>query len=244
MSDQPVAQNRPPAFHDVEGDFEHISINSAGQGELHDAEITAEVELTKLQDQFQFSDLSHGTRYIYELYEEGFLKVRAWKKKKLVQDFYLALRYLNPTPKVTRIVARRSMKTAAGLLAATALSAIISYLLPYDQLFRSFAILLGSGSLISFMLFLYLTYERIHFFTATGECEVLRLLGSVESFRTCRTIAESLTKAISEAQAQNAVDWSIYLRKEMREHYRLERAEVISHDACSEGTRNILSRFD
>ena len=228
----------------MEAESEHISINASGQAEIQDAEITAEVELSRVRDTFQFSDRSHGTRYIYELYEEGFLKVRAWNKKKLVQDFYLALRYLNPTSKVTKIVARRSMKAAAGLLVATVITAIISFALPYDQLFRSLSILLGSGSVISFMLFLYLTYERIHFFSATGECEVLRLMGSVESVRTCRTIAEALSKAIMEAQAQNTVDWSTYLRKEMREHYRLERADVISHDACSIATRNILGRFD
>jgi len=228
----------------MEAESEHISINASGQAEIQDAEITAEVELTRVRDTFQFSDRSHGTRYIYELYEEGFLKVRAWNKKKLVQDFYLALRYLNPTSKVTKIVARRSMKAAAGLLVATVITGIISFALPYDQLFRSLSILLGSGSVISFMLFLYLTYERIHFFSATGECEVLRLMGSVESVRTCRTIAEALSKAIMEAQAQNTVDWSTYLRKEMHEHYRLERADVISHDACSIATRNILGRFD
>ncbi len=244
MSDQPISQDPDRSIHDREAEFEHISINASGQAEIQDAEITAELELSKVQASFQISDRSHGTRYLYELYEEGFLKVRAWKKKKLVQDFYLALRYLNPKPKVTKIIARRSMKAAAGLLVATAVSAIISFVLPYDQLFRSMSILLGSGSVISLMLFLYLTYERIHFFSATGQCEVLRLMGSVETFRTCRTIAEEIEKAITDAQAQNTVDWSIYLRKEMHEHYRLQRADVISDEACSSATRQILSRFD
>ena len=228
----------------METESEHISIDASGQGVIQNAEVTAEIELSKVRKTFQFSDRSHGTRYLFEFYEEGFLKVRAWSKKTVIQDFYLALRYLSPISKVTKVVARRSMKAAAALLAATVIAGIISFVLPNDQLFRSLSILLASGSIISFMLFLYLTYERTHFFSATGECEVLRLLGSAETFRTCRTIAEELTRAITEAQAQNTDDWSIYLRKEMHEHYRLQRADVISQDACTKATRQILSRFD
>ncbi len=244
MSDQTVAEDFARSIHDLEADSEHISITSSDPTEIQNAEFTGAVELNTVRATYQMSDWSHGTRYLFELYEEGFLKVRAWKNKHLVQDTYLALRYLKPASKVTRIVARRSLKAAAGLLLATAIAAITSFVLPYDQLFRSVSIVLGSGSIVSFMLFLYLTYEQTHFFSATGKCEVLRLRGSVVTFRTCRTIADELCQAITAAQAQNTDDWPIYLRKEMHEHYRLQRAGVISDGACSSATREILSRFD
>jgi hypothetical protein len=94
------------------------------------------------------------------------------------------------------------------------------------------------------MLFLYWTHEYTHFYSTIGECEVLRLDGSVETFRNCRNIVPSICQAIEDAQAQNKDDWQVYLRKEMHEHYRLQRAGAISREICGEATRKILARFD
>jgi len=80
--------------------------------------------------------------------------------------------------------------------------------------------------------------------TSEGGGEVLRLMGSVESFRACRSIAPVVSKAIEEAQAVNTDDRQVYLREEMHEHYRLQRANVITTEVCTAATRKILGKYE
>ena len=69
-------------------------------------------------------------------------------------------------------------------------------------------------------------------------------MGSVESFRSCRVLAPKITKAFEAAQSDNVSDHSVYLREEMHEHYRLQRAGAISEEACSAATKRILGKFE
>ncbi|HEY5623412.1 MAG TPA: hypothetical protein VIV14_06595 [Gammaproteobacteria bacterium] len=229
---------------ETEAGSEHISMDSAGATDIRDAEVTTAIELRNLCTTFQCSNRLHGQHFQYELYKEGYVKIKEWKRKKLVRSYYVALRFLDLKHKVTRIVAWRTMMSATGLLIAAVIAEIVSLSLPYDRLFGSVAILLGCGAAISFLLFLYWSQERTHFLSATGGCEVLRLTGTVESIRTCRSIARALTQAIEDARAHEVDDWPVYLRKEMHDHYRLQRAGAISEEACARATRQILNRFD
>jgi hypothetical protein len=228
---------------DQEARSEHVSLDSGGTPRSQ-AEVTAAVEFQKPSEVFRFANRMHGTRFLFELYDEGYLKIRQWKKNALKEEFYLTLRYLDPVARVTRVVARRCMYFAAAFFSAGLVTAVIDAILPYDQIFRSATILLGCGSAISFMLFLYWSHERTHFHSATGDCEVLTLMGSVESFRSCRVLAPKISKAIEAAQSDNVKDYNVYLREEMHEHYRLQRAGAISGEACSAATKTILSKFD
>lgn len=133
---------------------------------------------------------------------------------------------------------------SAGLLIAAVLATIAALVIPYSQLFKSAAILLCCGAAISFMLSLYWAHERMHFFWTIGKCEVLRLLGSVESFRTCSAIVPAICQAIEEAQSTNTDNRQLYLREEMREHYRLRRANAITGETCGIATHRTLSKFD
>lgn len=231
-------------FEDLESqaNAEHVSMDS-GDSSSNSAETTAAVDLKNASASFELSNLMHGTRFCYELYDEGYLKVRMWKNKVLEQDFYLALRFMNPVTKVTKLVARRSMYVAAGMLSAGVVTAVLDAISPYDQFFRSSTILLACGSAIAFMLFLYWSHERTDFYSATGDCAVLKLMGSVESFRSCRVIAPKIASAINDAQSQNVADYNVYLREEMHDHYRLQRAGAITPEACSEATKTILGKF-
>ena len=186
MSTQATASEIAQSFRDEEAQTkaEHISMGS------NDAELTTVVELNKIGSHFKVSNRLHGTNFSYVLYEEGFLKVRKRKGNEMVQDHYLSLRFLSDTPKISRVIAKRT-----------------------------------------------------HFFTASGDCEVLRLMGSGESYRTCRAIVPELCQAIRAAQTQNPTDRALYLREAMHEHYRLQRASVISRDACTTSTRRILTEF-
>jgi hypothetical protein len=238
-TNQATASEIERSFHDEElqTKAEHISMSSTN------ADLTTVVQLNKIASHFNVSNRLHGTTFNYVLYEEGFLKVRKRKGKELVQDHYLSLRFLSDTPKISRVIAKRRLIAAIGLAAACLVSALIGMLTTWDGFFRAATILLGTGAMIEFLLFLYWSHERTHFYTAKGDCEVLRLMGSVESYRACRAIVPELCQAIRDAQAYNPSDHGVYLREAMHEHYRLQRASVISRDACTTSTRKILTEF-
>ncbi len=238
-TDRASAREIERSFHDEElqTKAEHISLSSTN------ADLTTVVQLNKIASHFNVSNRLHGTTFSYVLYEEGFLKVRKRKGKELVQDHYLSLRFLSDTPKISRVIAKRTLIAAIGLTAACLVTALIGMLTAWDGFFRAATILLGTGATIEFLLFLYWSHERTHFYTAKGDCEVLRLMGSVESYRACRAIVPELCQAIRDAQADNPSDHALFLREAMHEHYRLQRASVISTDACTTSTRKILTEF-
>ena len=222
---------------------EHVSMESVETTGLNAADKTAAIELEKVGAKFQVANRLHGTRFSYVLYKEGYLKIYKWKKKKLVNEHYLSLRFMNPEYKVTRIVSKPAIYATAGFFVAGIVSAALGYVTPWDGFFRSTTILSATGAAISFMLFLYWTHERTHFFTRAGKCEILKLMGSVESYRSCRSIAPVIKQAIEEARAHNTSSEELYFREEMHEHYRLQRANVITPEACSISTRRILAKF-
>ncbi len=245
MSNQTTATPLHRTAQDLEPQesAEHISMGSTQATVTSEADKTSTVELNEVSAEFQIVNRMHGTRYRYTLYEEGYLKIWKWKKKKLVREYYLSLRFMTPEYKVTRIVAKRALYAAAGLLAAGIVSTVLALVTPWDGFFRPTAILAGTGAAISFMLLLYWSHERTHFFTRVGRCEVLKLMGSVESYRGCRSMAPVIAKAIEDARPHNSSTEERYYREEMHEHYRLERADVITPENCSASTRKILARF-
>jgi hypothetical protein len=245
MSNQTTATPLHRTAQDLEPQesAEHVSMGSTQATVTSEADTTSAIELDKVSAKFQIANRLHGTRFRYVLYEEGYLKIWKWKKNKLVREYYLSLRFMTPEYKVTRVVAKQTIYAAAGLLAAGIVSAVLAFVTPWDGFFRSSAILAGTGSAISFMLFLYWSHERTHFFTRVGRCEVLTLMGSAESYRSCRSMAPVIAKAIEDAQAHNTSAEQRYYREEMHEHYRLERADVITPENCSASTRKILGKF-
>jgi hypothetical protein len=245
MSNQATSTELLQNFQDLESQdsAEHISMGSTQATVTSEADKTSTVELNKVSAEFQIANRLHGIRFRYVLYEEGYLKIWEWKRKKLVREYYLSLRFMTPEYKVTRIVAKQTLYAAAGLLAAGIVSTVLALVTPWDGFFRPTAILAGTGSAISLMLFLYWSYERTHFFTRVGRCEILKLMGSAESYRSCRSMAPVIAKAIEDARTHNTSSEERYYREEMHEHYRLERADIITPEDCSNSTRRILSKF-
>jgi len=246
MRSQLTASEIHKTFEDLDEQesAEHVSLGSNAQSMSSDADITGAVDLKKVSSTFEFANRLHGTRYRINLYEEGFLKLRSWKKKNPLQSYYLALRFLDSTPKITRVVAKPAFLTACGLGLLSLVTATLGAFTSYGAVLGSVTILLGCGAAIAFLLFLHRTHEVTSFSTSVGGCAVLTLIGSVESFRTCRTIIPAIGQAIEDAYAQNQQDRQVYLRQEMHEHYRLDRAAAISKEACGEATKKILSEFN
>jgi hypothetical protein len=90
----------------------------------------------------------------------------------------------------------------------------------------------------------YRSYERTEFYTLHGRAPVFRLVANLGSIEKLRALVPALSQAIGEAGDHFGDDNSAYLRAEMREHYRLRGAGVLSGAACADSTGRILAQFD
>jgi len=200
-------------------------------------------EPEKITDRFEYQNRMRGKRAELILYEEGYLRVREWRRKRRARDYLLSLRFMGTKTTVVRKLPMRVLYTAAGFTGLGALCSLVAWLSPWDAFFVPAAAVGFVGAAIASMLFLYFAHEKTTFSTASGNAVALTLYGSADSFKRCRAMIPKIQRAIEAAQTKNIQDRSDYLRQEMREHYRLREFGVIDHDLCGDATRKILSEF-
>ena len=177
-------------------------------------------------------------------YAEGVLEVATLRKGKQIDSCFFDLRFLDPVPKIERTIATRWLYAALGCAATAALAA---FLLRFDALYVAAAGALGLTVLagaVALYIGIYLSHERIEYFTMHGRAAVLPLVANFGSLRKFRAFLPVLSHAIEEAAESIGTDTSAYLRAEMREHYRLRGEGILSPDSCAAGTGRILAQFD
>jgi hypothetical protein len=178
------------------------------------------------------------------LYDEGFLKVVELRSGNANEPFFLDLRFVDPVPRIERVVAVRWLAAALGCLA---LVASATFLLRFDALFGVAAWALGAASLataVALYVGIYASHETTEFYTLHGRVPVLRLVANFGSMKSFRAFVPVLSRAIEEAAERIGVDTAAYLRAEMREHYRLRGESVLDNEECAKGTGRILAQFD
>ncbi len=239
MSLENTATMSADYFHRIATDetTEHISL-----GEDF-AVLAGAEEPEKITERFEIRNRTCGKRAELILYEEGYLRVREWQRKKRVRDYLLSLRFIGTETTVTRELPMRVLQVAGGFAGLGALSSLIAWLSTWDAFFVPAAVAGFAGAILCSMLFLYLAHEKTMFSTASGDAVALTLRGTADSFKRCRAMVPKIRRAIEAAQAKNVQSRSDYLRQEMREHYRLREFGVIDQDVCSDATRKILSEF-
>lgn len=191
----------------------------------------------------KFSNWVKGIQTELIFFDEGFLKIREYRRGKLNKDHLLELRFLNLEPSSCRLVALPMLWTAlilGGIAAATWLLASMSSL---GQYLVPAAVLAATGAGVAFMLFIYRSSESFSFYTASGDAEVLTLRSNFGCIHRCRTLIPRITAAVRDAVAGNRLDDDTYLRAETQAHYRLRETGVITRTACSDGISLILSKF-
>jgi hypothetical protein len=178
------------------------------------------------------------------LFDEGYLKATLVAKGVADAPFFLDLRFVDPVPKIERVIAARWLAAALGCAALTALTA---FLLRFDALYAIAGWALGAAALATtgtLYAGIYTSHEKIEFCTLHGRAAVLRLIANVGSINKFRAFVPQLTHAIEEAAERIGADTAAYLRAEMREHYRLRGNGVLDGDECARGTGRILAQFD
>jgi hypothetical protein len=178
------------------------------------------------------------------VYDEGFLKVVELRNGNADEPFFLDLRFVDPVPRIERVVATRWLTAALG---CGALAALAAFLLRFDALYGVAAWALVAALLataISLYVGIYTSHETTEFCTLHGRVPVLQLVANFGSMNRFRAFVPVLSRAIEEAAERIGVDTAAYLRAEMREHYRLRGDGVLDNEACARGTGSILAQFD
>jgi hypothetical protein len=177
-------------------------------------------------------------------YEEGVLKVTEQRKGKPGEPFFLDLRFLDPVPTIERVIAKRWLLAALGGAVAAALAV---FLLRFEVIHvAALAVLVVAALATAGVLYVgvYRSYEKTEFHTIHGRAVVLRFLANLGSIKKFHAIVPVLSGAIEESTERIGADTAAYLRAEMREHYRLRGAGVLSNETCAAGTGRILAQFD
>jgi hypothetical protein len=177
-------------------------------------------------------------------YDEGYLKVIELAKGNADAPFLLDLRFVDPVPKIERVIAMRWLTAAFG---SGALAVLAAFLLRFDA-FHTIAVwalgISGVATAAALYVGIYMSHEKIEFCTLHGRAAVLELVANLGSIKKFHAFVPQLCRAIEEAAERIGADTAAFLRAEMREHYRLRGDGVLDNDECARGTGRILAQFD
>ncbi len=234
-----VAHSKPaaPTAAPATAQSEHIYIASGGSTTPAAAARTLR-ETVVLRNPIRHSGVALA------LFEEGFLKVTELRRGDADEPLFLDLRFVDPVPRLERVIAVRWLLAALGCGTVAALAA---FLMRFDALNLVAAIALGIatlGAAITLYVGLYRSHERTEFCTLHGRIAVLELVANFGAIKKYRAFVPTLSRAIEEAADRIDADTAAYLRAEMREHYRLRGAGLLDPDQCARGTGRILAQFD
>jgi hypothetical protein len=170
--------------------------------------------------------------------------VTALEKGNADAPFLLDLRFVDPVPKIERVIAMRWLTAAFG---CGAMAVLAAFLLRFDAFHTAALWALGVaalGTVVALYVGVYSSHEKIEFCTLHGRAAVLQLVANLGSIKKFHSFVPMLCRAIEEAAERIGADTSAYLRAEMREHYRLRGDGVLDNDECARGTGRILAQFD
>jgi hypothetical protein len=217
---------------------EHISIGSddSSRDPKTASRIREHVELR--------NPLRHNVTEV-TLYEEGVAEVVEQIRAERGHAFRLDLQYLDPIPSIRFVLAKRAFWVALASAAAAGVVSLLADLVPSIGPAAVVAAALAAVIAIgAAAVGVYRSHETVEFHTLHGRAPVLRLVANVGAIKRFRAFVPRLSAAIEESAERIAQDASAYLRSEMREHYRLRGAGVLSSDACAQSTGRILAHFD
>jgi len=198
------------------------------------SEISSEVEIR---------DRLRGRRTSVRIFLEGWADVE-FEGRGRHSSHRIDLRFLDPVPTTERSYPVRLLQATMLVAAITAVAAIpawygwlSSYLLP--------ATIAGAALTMLGLIFTwYLSHEKIIFRTLHGRAAVIRFGAGLGTMRRFRRLVPRLIEAIADAAESMHEETAVYLRAEMREHYRLRGDGIISEDECAASTERILGEFD
>jgi hypothetical protein len=174
-----------------------------------------------------------------------YLSVRTWQPRRAVSQYVLDLRFVDPALRLSRHIAWRWMAVSAVL--ATLAFAVAWRIGSSSTTWwrHDWLALLGSlyglaacAALVS----IYRTTQTLALFSVNGQARLLALTGRLGTFRTLRRFSRQLAAHLRVSVRARRSSRSEHLRDEMREHFRLKDAGVLSEQEYETSKQRILRR--
>lgn len=194
-------------------------------------------------DERQIRNRVDGTETHLTFYEEGFLRVRQSRKNGKAREHLLELGFIEPEPTTTRRTASAFLWSALGLGILAYVTRPMLAMMNLSDYVLTGSVILSIGAILSLMLFILRSKVNYAFRTTVGQAVVLSLSASFGCKRKMRAAVECIRKATARASTDKRANGESYLRAEMKAHYKLVEMGVISREACSLSTTQILSKF-
>jgi hypothetical protein len=192
----------------------------------------------------EVNDRLRGRKTGLTLYEEGFLKLVEQRRGKIVRRHRLDLRYLDPAPTTSRHYPVQLLKVALGCSGVALISGALAAFGVWSRATVPLAVVASFAIVTTLLCFVYLSHEKICFYTLHGRAKALQLGAGLGYIRRFKKLIPDLVQSIESAADSIGEDTIVYLRSEMREHYRLRGDGILSHTECSDSTERILGHFD
>jgi hypothetical protein len=190
------------------------------------------------------ADKLRGRQTTVRLYAEGWVDIQIDRRGRPANHHRIDLRYLDAVPETSRHHPVRLLKATgilAGLTGLFVLPAVFGWLASVTV---PAAIVGAIATIATAFAAFCLSHETIVFRTLHGRADAIRFFAGLGTIRRFRRLLPKLTDAIADSVESLHGETAVYLRAEMREHYRLRHAGILSDEACAASTGRILSEFD
>jgi hypothetical protein len=195
-------------------------------------------------DKITIRDKLRGRQTTIRFYAESWAEIEVQRRGRRPTFHRIDLRYLDAVPATRRYYPIRLLKAsgiAAGVTALFAIPAWFGWLSAFTVPATVTGILATAGALFVAW---YLSHEKIVFRTLHGRAGVIRFGAGLGTIRQFHKLIPKFVDAIADAAETMLDETAVYLRAEMREHYRLRSDGIITEDECAASTGRILSQFD
>jgi hypothetical protein len=173
-----------------------------------------------------------------------YLSVRIRRGRGTVIEYVLDLRFVVPSVLRYRHLPLKWMTAALalGTLSAAGLWWVSGTAAPWSHtepltVIAALLVSTAGATLVS----AYRMTETLRLFSAHGRAELLELTGGLGTFRATRAFTRKLEAHIDIAGAARRLSKGQHLRDEMREHFRLKEAGVLSNEGYEESKKRILA---
>jgi hypothetical protein len=197
-----------------------------------------------ISEEFVIRDRLRGRSTRVRIYLESWVDIEVQRHGRRGSFHRIDLRYLDPVPATRHHFPMRLLKVTGIVAAVTAVAAIPAWFGWLSSYTLPTAIAGGALTLLGLVGVFYLSHEKIVFSTLHGRAATIRFGAGLGTMRRFHKLVPRLIEAIANAAESIHDDTAVYLRAEMREHYRLRGDGIITDDECAQSTERILGEFD
>jgi hypothetical protein len=197
----------------------------------------------ELRDEIVIRDSVRRRQTTLRLYAEGWLDIETSRSGKEPHLDRINLRYIDAVPNMQRFYPVDLLKVT-GVMAALATLAAVPAALGWLAIYTVPTAITAAAATLAGLWFSFdQSHEKIVFETLHGRADAISLTAGLGTIGKFQKVVPKLIEAIADAAQSVHEETAVYLRAEMREHYRLCNEGVLTDDECAESTGRILKSF-